>query len=169
MRKNPPRFLKDKRIRFLIVGGINTLWGIAAYPILYLILNPLGVNYLVTLVLAYAVSIAFSFTTQKYLVFRTKGKHVRELAKFLGLQCVILVLNLLGTPGTGTPLSIRGPYESSAGRAEAPASAGGGGGARSFDAPTRLPRASRVGSCWRRSPKQGLLVFFERIDAGASG
>ena len=98
MRKNPPRFLKDKRIRFLIVGGVNTLWGIAAYPLLYVILNPLGVNYLVTLVLAYAVSIAFSFTTQKYLVFRTKGKHLRELSKFLGLQCVILVLNLLALP-----------------------------------------------------------------------
>ena len=98
MRKNPPRFLADKRVRFLIVGGVNTLWGIAAYPLLYVVLNPLGVNYLVTLVLAYAVSIAFSFTTQKYLVFRTKGKHVRELSKFLGLQCVILVLNLIALP-----------------------------------------------------------------------
>jgi putative flippase GtrA len=98
VRKNPPRFLADKRVRFLIVGGVNTLWGIAAYPLLYVVLNPLGVNYLVTLVLAYAVSIAFSFTTQKYLVFRTKGKHVRELSKFLGLQCVILVLNLIALP-----------------------------------------------------------------------
>jgi len=98
VRKSPRRFLNDKRVRFLIVGGINTLWGIAAYPVLYLILNPLGVNYLVTLVLAYAVSIAFSFTTQKYLVFRTKGKHLRELSKFLGLQCFILVLNLIALP-----------------------------------------------------------------------
>lgn len=88
----------DKKIRFLIVGGINTLWGIAAYPVLYLILNPLGVNYLVTLVLAYAVSITFSFTTQKYLVFKTRGNHLRELSKFLGLQGVILALNLIALP-----------------------------------------------------------------------
>lgn len=88
----------DKKIRFLIVGGINTLWGIAAYPVLYVILNPLGVNYLVTLVLSYAVSIAFSFTTQKYLVFKTRGNHIRELSKFLGLQGVILALNLIALP-----------------------------------------------------------------------
>ena len=88
----------DKKIRFLIIGGINTFWGIAAYPALYVILNPLGVNYLVTLVLAYAVSIAFSFLTQKYLVFKTRGNHVRELSRFLGLQGSIFALNLIALP-----------------------------------------------------------------------
>jgi putative flippase GtrA len=66
--------------------------------VLYVILSPLGVNYLVTLVLAYAVSIAFSFTTQKYMVFKTRGNHLRELSKFLGLQGVILALNLIALP-----------------------------------------------------------------------
>jgi putative flippase GtrA len=61
------RVLSNKQARFLIVGGVNTVFGIAAYPVLYLALNPLGVNYLVTLVLAYLISIAFSFTTQKFL------------------------------------------------------------------------------------------------------
>ena len=88
----------DKKIRFLIIGGVNTLWGIAAYPVLYVILNPLGVNYLVILVLAYAVSIAFSFTTQKYLVFKTRGNHARELSRFLGLQGGIFALNLIALP-----------------------------------------------------------------------
>jgi len=88
----------DKKIRFLIIGGINTFWGIAAYPALYVILNPLGVNYLVTLVLAYAASIAFSFLTQKYLVFKTRGNHVRELSRFLGLQGSIFALNLIALP-----------------------------------------------------------------------
>lgn len=88
----------DKKIRFLIIGGVNTLWGIAAYPVLFVILDPWGVNYLVTLLLAYAVSIAFSFTTQKYLVFKTRGNHVRELSRFLGLQGGIFALNLIALP-----------------------------------------------------------------------
>ena len=92
------RLWSDKRARFLIVGALNTIWGIAAYPVLYVILNPLGVNYLVTLVLAYAVSVAFSFTTQKYVVFKTQGNHVRELSRFLGLQGGIFALNLIALP-----------------------------------------------------------------------
>ena len=92
------KIYRSKKVRFLVVGAVNTLWGVAAYPILYIVLNPLGINYLVTLVLAYVVSIAFSFTTQKYLVFRTRGNHIRELSKFLVLQSVILALNLLALP-----------------------------------------------------------------------
>jgi len=108
----PRRLFADKKARFLVVGGINTVWGIAAYPILYLLLNPLGVHYLATLVLSYAVSIAFSFTTQKYVVFRTRGNIAKELSKFLGLQSVILALNLLALPlfvnaTSGSPVAVQ--------------------------------------------------------------
>ncbi len=91
-------FLKSKKVRYLAVGGVNTLWGLAAYPLLYLLLTPLGFNYIVILVLAYIVGTAFSFTTQKYLVFKTRGNHIHEILKFLGLQGIILCINLLLLP-----------------------------------------------------------------------
>lgn len=108
----PREFFADKRTRFLVVGGINTAWGIAAYPVFFGMLNPMGIHYLVTLVLSYASSVAFSFTTQKYLVFRTKGNHARELSKFLGLHFVILALNLFALPlfvavTAGSPVAIQ--------------------------------------------------------------
>lgn len=108
----PREFFADKRTRFLVIGGINTAWGIAAYPVFFGMLNPMGIHYLATLVLSYASSVAFSFTTQKYLVFRTKGNHARELSKFLGLHFVILALNLFALPlfvavTAGSPVAIQ--------------------------------------------------------------
>ena len=108
----PREFLADKRTRFLVVGGINTAWGIAAYPVFYGLLNPMGVHYLATLVLSYTFSVALSFTTQKYLVFRTRGNVARELSKFVGLHCAILALNLFALPmfvaaTSGSPVAIQ--------------------------------------------------------------
>ena len=92
------RLVSHKQFRFLVIGGVNTLWGIASYPVLYFLLHPLGVNYVVVLVIAYVVSTTFSFTTQKYLVFRTKGNHFREFVKFISLQLGVLGVNLLALP-----------------------------------------------------------------------
>jgi putative flippase GtrA len=92
------RALKSKKIRFVAVGGLNTLWGLATYPILYFLLTPIGLNYVIILVLAYVAGTVFSFTTQKYLVFKSRGNHFREIAKFLGLQGGILLINIVLLP-----------------------------------------------------------------------
>ena len=95
-----------------MVGGINTAWGITSYPVFYGLLNPMGVHYLATLVLSYVFSVAVSFTTQKYVVFRTRGNIARELSRFLGLHCAILALNLFVLPlfvtaTSGSPVAIQ--------------------------------------------------------------
>jgi putative flippase GtrA len=98
MKSTVKKLWADKRLRFLLIGGLNTIWGIGVYPILYVLLNPLGINYIVILVLAYVASISVSFTSQKIFVFRTKSNHFRELSKFLALQVAILTLNLIALP-----------------------------------------------------------------------
>lgn len=90
--------LGRQEFRFLLVGASNTIWGIISYPIYYLFLHPLGVNYLVILVLTYFVNGVISFTSQKYLVFRTRGNHLREFWKYFLLQASTLGINLVVLP-----------------------------------------------------------------------
>lgn len=87
-----------QEFRFLVVGASNTLWGIVSYPIYFWILNPLGVNYILVLLVTYFLNGIISFTTQKYFVFRTKGNHLKEFWKFFLLQASILAINLAALP-----------------------------------------------------------------------
>jgi putative flippase GtrA len=88
----------ETKLRFIMVGGFNTLFGLAAYPVLFFVLKPLHLHYLVVLVLAYCVCIVFSFSTIKLLVFRTKGQQGREFGRFVTFNVLYLLLNLLALP-----------------------------------------------------------------------
>ena len=92
------KLFRSKKIRFVVVGGINTLWGLAAYPILYALLTPFEVNYVVILILSYVAGTSFSFTTQKYLVFKSHGNHVVEISKFLAFQGAVMLINIVLLP-----------------------------------------------------------------------
>ncbi len=88
----------ETKIRFLLAGGVNTVQGLANYPILYLLLSPLHVHYLVILVISQSLSITFSFITNKFFVFRTTGKHLQECGKFISFHVIHLVTNLTVLP-----------------------------------------------------------------------
>jgi putative flippase GtrA len=88
----------NKKLRFLIAGGVNTLVGLSIYPILYLILEPIGVGYIKILLLAQVISITFSFITSKYFVFKTKGNSRKEYIKFFIFYGFYGALNLLCLP-----------------------------------------------------------------------
>lgn len=90
--------LKHEEFRFLLVGASNTAWGIVSYPIYFWILHPMGVNYLFVLVITYILNGIISFTTQKYLVFRTRGNHFKEFWKYFLLQASTLGINLVVLP-----------------------------------------------------------------------
>lgn len=93
-------FLKQhqKKVRFLIAGGANTAFGLAAYPIIYLVAEPLGVGYIKSLLLASIISISFSFLTSKYYVFKSKGNLKKEYAKFFIFYGFYLCINLICLP-----------------------------------------------------------------------
>lgn len=88
----------EKKLRFLIAGGVNTLVGLSVYPLLYLLLDPLGWGYIKVLLLAQVICITFSFVSNKYFVFKTKGNIHKEYAKFFLFYGLYLALNLLCLP-----------------------------------------------------------------------
>ena len=85
-------------LRFMIVGGINTAFGLAVYPALLLALQPLGVGYLGVLPIAQAVSLVFAYSLQKIWVFRTRGDIPREFARFASFYLGIYAVNWAALP-----------------------------------------------------------------------
>lgn len=88
----------NKKLRFLIAGGVNTLVGLSVYPILYFYLEPIGFGYIEVLLLAQIICITFSFASNKYFVFKTKGNLKKEYIKFFIFYGFYLLLNLLCLP-----------------------------------------------------------------------
>jgi putative flippase GtrA len=86
------------RLRFLIVGGINTCFGLSIYPVLMLALRPWHVSYMATLVLSYPIGILFSYTTNKLITFRTKKNYASEIWKFSSFYIVNFLANLAVLP-----------------------------------------------------------------------
>lgn len=90
--------IRDKKFRFLLVGGINTIWGILSFPLIYVLLESMKFHYLVILTLTYFVNTILSYSTQKKFVFQTHGNIARELIKFSSLQVVFFFINLVVLP-----------------------------------------------------------------------
>ena len=91
-RQNP------KKIRFLIAGAINTTVGLLVYPLLYFFLEPYNVGYIKVLFLAGIISVTFSFLTNKYYVFKTKGNLKKEYLKFFIFYGLYFSINLICLP-----------------------------------------------------------------------
>jgi putative flippase GtrA len=84
------RALLDRReVRFLIVGGGNTVLGLA----LFAGFHALVPHYLVALVLTYAVGIVVAFVTQRLFVFGNAAPALPALARFTAVQLLVLALN----------------------------------------------------------------------------
>ncbi len=83
-------FRLPQPLRYLLIGGYNTVMSGALYAGLYLLLGE-KLHYLLILVLNYLISVTHSFLTMKYLVFRSRGHVWREY-----LRCQLSYLTLLG-------------------------------------------------------------------------
>jgi len=77
---------------------VNTVVGLAVYPILYLVFEPIGMGYIQVLVIAQVVCISFSFVSNKYFVFKTKGNLKKEYLKFFAFHGFYFALNLVCLP-----------------------------------------------------------------------
>ena len=98
--------LADQRIRFVIVGGINTVLGFSLFALFEITLGRyLGeFGYLVSLVMSYAVAICVAFVLHRRFVFRVQGKLWLDFGRFvlsnmvgLGLNALILPLMVIAT------------------------------------------------------------------------
>lgn len=81
---------KRQEIRFLFVGGLNTLVGYGLYAI-FLMLN---VNYLIANTLSTILGVLHSYLWNRFFTFKSKEKAGKEIVKFVS---VYIISYLLGT------------------------------------------------------------------------
>lgn len=85
-------FNLPEKIRFILVGGLNTGFHIILFAIMYMTLK-IQVHYIVILLASYLISILFSYFSLKILVFRTIGNVKKELARCYVAYSIMLLLN----------------------------------------------------------------------------
>ena len=90
--------LHETKVRFLLAGALNTVFGLAAYPTLFFLLAPLKLHYMAVLGISQVICVAFSYLTNKFLVFRTVGNYLRESGKFVLFHLSYFLLNLIALP-----------------------------------------------------------------------
>jgi len=100
MRGLSRRLAEMQSFRFLVIGGCNTLFGIADTFVLLkvlLMMRPGEPKLMGTVAMAGSsiINIAFSFLTYKWFVFQTKGNYLREYLRSLTIYLPSLALNTL--------------------------------------------------------------------------
>lgn len=94
------RVVTDQRVAFMMVGGVNTLLGIAWFAFFQTLFGAgLGrYGYMVSLVCGYAASIICAFFLHRYLVFRVRGHFWLDLGRFTLVNCAGLGANAVLLP-----------------------------------------------------------------------
>lgn len=77
-------------IRFLFVGGLNTIVGYGVYALLLY----LGINYLIANTISTIIGIIHSYLWNRFFTFKSKNKALKEITKFVS---VYIVSYLIGT------------------------------------------------------------------------
>lgn len=91
----PRRLWQDSRkLRFLVVGGWNTLFGYLSFYVLYL-LTADRLHYLVIAVFAHFVAVIQSYAMQRRMVFRSSAPIVGEFLRFNASLVGTLLFGLL--------------------------------------------------------------------------
>jgi putative flippase GtrA len=89
----------DQRIRFLAVGGVNTVVGyglFAAFDLSVFAGIPFG--YMLSLTLSYAIAIALAFILYRRFVFRVTGQVWTDLTRFVSVYLVSIAVNAAALP-----------------------------------------------------------------------
>ena len=86
------------QLRFIAAGGVNTLFGLAIYPLLLWGFEPLHRRYMLGLVIAQALSLCVAFAVYKLTVFRTRSGALGEFARFLPFYLAVYAINWLALP-----------------------------------------------------------------------
>jgi len=93
------RFLiaHEQKIRYLIIGGWNTIFGYGVFAVLYFWLEG-SIHYLFILSISYILSITNAYIGYKLFVFRTRGNIFREYLRFYVIYGVSFLINLAVLP-----------------------------------------------------------------------
>lgn len=93
------RMLDDERVRFLLVGGTNTVVGYGLFALLELTIGQ-RVGYLVSLYLSYAIAVAVAFVLHRRFTFRVTGSGnvLLDFVRFASVYVVTLAINTVALP-----------------------------------------------------------------------
>ena len=94
MRNTIANFTQNLRMRFLLVGIVNTVFGFTLFTTAYLLLNGI-VDYVAIFIFCQGIAIMFSHATQRKYVWKSSESYFWELMKFCSSYIGISILNLL--------------------------------------------------------------------------
>lgn len=83
-----------RKTKFLVVGGVNTIFGYTSGLLLYEIMNE-KFSLLIILILSNIISISFSFITYKKIVFKTKDNWIIEYLKCYVVYGFAMIINII--------------------------------------------------------------------------
>ncbi len=86
-------FLLPEKIRFLLVGGFNTL---SAYLIFIFFVEFIRLHYTYALVCMFVINVNISILTMRYYVFRSASDLLKEYFKGWNVYLFLLGLNYIG-------------------------------------------------------------------------
>jgi putative flippase GtrA len=84
-------------IRYLIVGGWNTVFGYSLFALLYFLLSA-RIHYLVIAIISSIIAITMAYAGYKIFVFKTKGNYLHEYLKFYVVYGFSMILGLILLP-----------------------------------------------------------------------
>ena len=90
---NLRKLFSDQRSRYLMIGGVNTVFGFALFTVLYLTLEGYFSD-LTIFVFSQMIAVMFSHFTQRKFVWVSEVSYRYELFKFATTYLFISVLNL---------------------------------------------------------------------------
>lgn len=101
------RVVGDRRVAFLLAGGLNTAFGFACFVVYQMLLGHLT-SYMLVLLLTHVTSLLFAFTVHRRFVFRVTGNLWRDLWRFESVNLTSLGVNAVLLPlcveGLGLPV-----------------------------------------------------------------
>jgi putative flippase GtrA len=89
--------LADQRVRFLIVGGINTVVGYGLFVLVQWLFGAV-ISYFASVLIAHLLASMLAFTLYRRWVFRAGGTVVVDFLRFQVVYLVPLAANLLALP-----------------------------------------------------------------------
>ncbi len=100
------RLIRDQRVAFLLVGGLNTVISLVAFLVLSQFVHLWGGD--VAVLGAQLIAIPCAFVLHRRFVFRVTGHVVRDLGRFALVNVIPVSVNLIVLPiltkGFGVPL-----------------------------------------------------------------
>src|SRR6202012_4330953 len=89
--------LASQQLRYLIVGGLNTLLGFVLFAGLEAAFGE-HVGYLAVLAIATVVCIAVAYCAHRWFTFQVSGQWLLDLARFSSVYGVVFVFNVAALP-----------------------------------------------------------------------